>query len=167
MFLARQSQKKNIIPNTEKVQIKPVKDTSFVDLSRSAPLVTNVLSVVEGILVGARLQKFWRVLAAKGLSPRVVLILKERFSLKLKITREPLLRSTHANPFRNSYLKEALHSLLQKQTMEKVKTQSSLEFYNRLFLVPKPNQKWWPILDLNTFNQFLKIKSFKWNPKIN
>ena len=44
-----------------------MKDTSSVDLSPSAPPVTNVLSVVEGILVRAlSVQKFWQVLAAKG-----------------------------------------------------------------------------------------------------
>ena len=42
----------------------------------------------------------------------------------------------------------------------KVQVQSSLGFYNRLFSIPKPNQKWWPILDLSAFNLFLKVKTF-------
>ena len=37
----------------------------------------------------------------------------------------------------------------------------SLEFYNRLFLVPKPDNQWRPILDLSTLNTFLDIGSFK------
>ena len=37
----------------------------------------------------------------------------------------------------------------------------SLGFYNRLFLVPKPNNKWRPILDLSNLNKFLKIEKFK------
>ena len=143
--LTRQSQQKGVSTNTEKVQIKPVKNASFVDLSPSVPPVTNVLSVVEGIPVGARVQKFWQVLAAKGLSPRAVLILTEIYSLKFKMNLlslgEPLTRSAHANSLRNSYLEEALPSLLQKQTVGKVKIQFSPEFYNRLFFVPKPNQK--------------------------
>ena len=79
----------------------PVKDASFVDLPPSAPPVTNVLSGVEGIPVAAWLQKFWQVLAAKGLSPRIVLILKEGYSLKFKIkpplTGESLIRRGYAN----------------------------------------------------------------------
>ena len=38
---------------------------------------------------------------------------------------------------------------------------SSLAFYNRLFLVPKPNKKWTPILDLSQLNLYLKTSSFK------
>ena len=49
-ILTRQSPKKSVSPNTEKVLMNPVKDAYFVDLSLSVPLVTNVLSVVEGIV---------------------------------------------------------------------------------------------------------------------
>ena len=136
-----------------------------VNLSPSAPPVTNVLSVVEGLPVGARLQNFWQVWAQKGSSPRVVSILKDGynlpFNLKPPLTRIPLIWSGYANPLRNSYLQEALHSLLQKQVVEKVRVQSSLRFYNRLFIVPKPNQKWRPILDLSALNRFFKVKTFK------
>ena len=101
-----------------------------VHLSLFAPPVTNVLSAVEGLAVAARLQKFWQVWTQMGYSPRVILILKEGYKLPFKIkppvTRVPLIRGGYANPFRNSYLKEALQSLLQKQAVEKVKTQSSL-----------------------------------------
>ena len=34
-------------------------------------------------------------------------------------------------------------------------------FFNRLFIVPKPNQKWRPILDLSALNKFLSVKTFK------
>ena len=40
-------------------------------------------------------------------------------------------------------------------------TQTSLGFYNWLFLVPKPNNRWRPISDLSTLNQFLKTESSK------
>ena len=68
-----------------------------VNLSPSAPPMTNVLSVVEGLPVGALLQKFWQVWAQKGSSPRVVSILKEGYNLpfqfKPTLTRVPLIRS--------------------------------------------------------------------------
>ena len=158
VFLNGPPQKKGISPNvnSENDLIKPVKDVFSVKLSPSAPPVTNVLSVVEGRPVGARLQNFWQVWAQKGSSPRVVSILKEGynlpFSCKPPLTRNPLIRSGYANPRRNSYLQEALHFLLQKRAVEKVRVQSSLGFYNRLFIVPKPNQKWRPILDLSALN---------------
>ena len=47
------------------------------------------------------------------------------------------------------------------EAVEKVRVQSSLGFYNRLFIVPKPNKKWRPILDLSALNRFLKVKTFK------
>ena len=45
--------------------------------------------------------------------------------------------------------------------MEPVLVRSSLAFYNRLFLVPKPENKWRPILDLSRLNKFLKTGTFK------
>ena len=95
----------------------------------------------------------------------MVSILKEGYNLPFRIkpplTRIPLIRSGYASPLRNSYLQEALHSLLQKQAIERVRVQTSLAFYNRLFIVPKPNKKWRPILDLSALNHFLKVKTFK------
>ena len=38
---------------------------------------------------------------------------------------------------------------------------SSLAFFNRLFLVPKPNGTWRPILDLSQLNLFLQSNTFK------
>ena len=49
-----------------------------------------------------------------------------------------------------------------KQECNRVgQNQESLGFYNRPFLVPKPNNGWRPIRDLNTLNRFLKTESFK------
>ena len=42
-----------------------------------------------------------------------------------------------------------------------VRVRKSLDFFNRLFIVPKPNQKWRPILDLSALNKFLAVKTFK------
>ena len=48
-----------------------------------------------------------------------------------------------------------------KNAVEPVENQNSLGFYNRLFLVPKPNNRWRPVLDLSTLNTFLNTGSFK------
>ena len=58
MFLTGQLQKRGVSPDT-KIQIKPVKDVSFVDLSTAHP-VTNVLTVIEGIPVGSDCKNFDR-----------------------------------------------------------------------------------------------------------
>ena len=42
--------------------------------------------------------------------------------------------------------------------MENVK---SLGFYSRLFLVPKPHQRWSPVIDLSRLNTFLHVEKFK------
>ena len=75
--------------------------------------------------------------------------------------RAPTITSCYVNPRRNSYLLEVLHQLLDKNAIELVQNQQSLRFYNRLFLVPKPNNQWKPILDLSTLNTCLKTQSFK------
>ena len=63
-------------------------------------------------------------------------------------------------PLRNLYLKEALHALIIKKAVARVRVRTSLAFFNR-FIVPKPNQKWGPILDLSALNKFLSVKTFK------
>ena len=68
---------------------------------------------------------------------------------------------SHVNPHRNYYLLEALHQLIDKNAVELVRNKTSLSFFNQLFLVPKPNNKWRPILDLNNLNLFLKAEKFK------
>ena len=92
-------------------------------------------------------------------------ILKDGYILPFKVrpplVRDPLIVSGYANPLRNLYLKEALQALLQKEAVEMVRVRTSLAFFNRLFIVPKPNQRWRPVLDLSALNKFLSVKTFK------
>ena len=103
-----------------------------------------------------RLQNFWKTWLDLGAGPKVVQILKEGYTLPF-----PTVISCYGNPQRNSYLLEALHQLIDKNAVELVRNQSSLSFFNRLFLVPKPNNRWRPILDLSNLNFFLKSEKFK------
>ena len=100
-----------------------------------------------------------------GANPRVVSVLREGYTLPFKqrplLTRFPLVQSGYTNPVKNRFLKEALLSLMNKLVVEKVVVKSSLAFYNRLFLVPKPNRKWRPILDLSQLNLYLSTNTFK------
>ena len=45
--------------------------------------------------------------------------------------------------------------------MERVENVKSLGFYSRLFLVPKPRQRWRPVIDLSRLNTFLHVEKFK------
>ena len=37
----------------------------------------------------------------------------------------------------------------------------SLRFYSHLFLVPKPHQRWRPVIDLSRLNTFVLVEKFK------
>ena len=115
--------------------------------------------------VGARLHLFWEKWEALGSSPKVVTALREGYTLPLRfrpnLTRSPTVISYYVNPQNHSHLLEALYQLVKKNAVEPVANQISLGFYNRLFLVPKPNNQWRPILDLSTLNTFLNTESFK------
>ena len=82
-------------------------------------------------------------LLANLAGPGVVQIRKEGYPLSFriwpKLTRYPTVISCYVNPHRNSYLLEALHQLIDKNAVELVQNQTSLGFFNRLFLVLKPN----------------------------
>ena len=54
-----------------------------------------------------------------------------------------------------------LHQLINKNTVELVKNQTSLGVFKLLFSVSKPNNRWRSILDLSNLNQFLKGEKFK------
>ena len=161
----RQPLKKGLSPPLrDKVEINSVKCVSFDDHCVSVPNVPSVPSVAHTQLVGGRLQLFWQTWALLGANPRVVSILKEGYVLQFKIrplVRDPLIVSGYANPNRNLYLKEALQALLYKKAVEMLRVRTSLAFFNRPFIVPKPNQKWRPILDLSALNKFLSIKAIK------
>ena len=70
------------------------------------------------------------------------------FQFRPHLTRSLTVISNYHNPTKQSFLLEALYQLINKNAVEPVENQNSLGFYNRLFLVPKPNNRWRPILDL-------------------
>ena len=164
------SQKKEISPGAASCHytnytLRSVKSVSCVTQLSCAQPVTNVKNVASNLPVGARLQNFWQTWLDLGAGPKIVQTLKEGYTLPFrirpKLTRSPTVVSCYVNPHRNSYLMEALHQLIDKNAVELVHNPTSLGFFNRLFLVPKPNNKWRPILDLSNLNPFLKVEKFK------
>ena len=165
MFVHGPPQRKGVSPGHYLSKINHVKGVFCVNPCLSVPPVPNVPSAVAGQIVGGRLQQFWHIWQEMGANPRVVSVLKDGysppFSQRPLLTRFPLVHSGYANPTKSRSLKEALLDLIGKRVVEKVVIKSSLAFYNRLFLVPKPNRKWRPILDLSQLNLYLKASSFK------
>ena len=164
------SQKKEVSPGRADCQFKDqklkfVNSVSCVTQLSCVQPVTCAQNVVPNLSVGARLQRFWEIWLGLGAGPKVVQILREGYTLPFQtrpnLTRSPSVVSCYVNPLRNSYLLEALHQLIDKNAVELVHNQASLGFFNRLFLVPKPNNKWRPILDLSKLNFFLKTEKFK------
>ena len=160
-------QKKAVNPNYchNHTEIKYVKDVSCVGHLSSANLVTNVPTVAIDPPVGARLHNFWEKWEALGSSPKVVSTLRESYTLPFRfrpnLTRLPTVLSNYHNPSKQAHQLEALYQLVNKNAVELVANQNSLGFYNRLFLVPKPNNRWRPVLDPSTLNTFLNTESFK------
>ena len=156
-------QKKGVNPNCCQMytEIKYVKDVSCVGHLSPVNLVTNAPPVVMDPPVGARLHKCWEKWEALGSSPKVVTTLREGYTLPFRfrpnLTRSPTVVNNYQNPAKQAHLLEALYQLVNKNAVEPVENQNSLGFYNRLFLVPKPNNQWRPILDLSNLN----IESFK------
>ena len=160
-------QGKGVNPNACQMytEIKYVKDVSCVGHLSSVNLVTNAPHAVVDPPVGARLHQCWEKWEALGTSPKVVTTLREGYTLPFwfrpNLTRSPAVISNYHNPTKQSFLLEALYQLINKNAVEPVENQNSLGFYNRLFLVPKPNNRWRPVLDLSTLNTFLNTESFK------
>ena len=130
-FAGGSPQKKGVNPDHQ-VPIKSVKGVSCVGQLSSVKCVKNVQTVVPNLPVGARLHQFWQKWAALGISPKVVTVLKEGYTLPFwfrpNLTRAPTITSCYVNPHRDSYLLEALHQLLSKNAVELVSNQLSLGF---------------------------------------
>ena len=121
----------------------------------------NVHNVAQNLPVWARLNQFWKTEAAVGASPKVIRALKEGilpFWNQPILTSSPVIISGYVNPLRASYLMEALHALIQKNAVEKV---TNFGFFRSLFLVPKSNNKWRPLLDLSSLNKSLKSETIR------
>ena len=115
--------------------------------------------------VGGRLQKFWTVWKDLELDPWAVSVIKDGYFLVFHteppVSRVPLVRSGSTNPQRNSILSQQFQILLDKGAIEVVEDPATPGFFSRLFVVPKPNGEWRPVIDLSSLNDFLLIPKFK------
>ena len=106
------------------------------------------------------MHQFWETWAALGAGPKVIKILREGYTLPFWIQpNRPTIISGYVYPPRNSYLTEELHALMQKNAVELVKAQK--DFFNQLFLEPKPNNQWRTVMNLSTLSKFQKREKRK------
>ena len=115
--------------------------------------------------VGGRLRSFRRDWQTNKCSPNILNIITNGYVLpflsKPNLVRFPLILSEYKAHQKDQALASCNQSLLSKNAIERVENVKSLGFYSRLFLVPKPHQRWRPVIDLSRLNTFLHIEKFK------
>ena len=115
--------------------------------------------------VGGRLRQFlleWE----KHESHRLITgLIRDGYKLPFRecpnLSMVPCIISSYAGFDKQNALWTSIQDLLQKGAVEVVHTPESLGFYSRLFLVPKPGNRWRPVIDLRSLNKFLAIPKFK------
>ena len=115
--------------------------------------------------VGGRLRSFRRDWQTNKCSPNVLNIITNGYVLpflsKPNLVRFPMILSEYKAYQKDQALATCIQSLLSKNAIERVENVKSLGFYSRLFLVPKPHQRWRPVIDLSRLNTFLHVEKFK------
>ena len=115
--------------------------------------------------VGGRLHSLRRDWQTNKCSPNVLNIITNGYVLpflsKPNLVRFPLILSEYKAHQKDQALATCIQSLLSKNAIERVENVKSLGFYSRLFLVPKPHQRWRPVIDLSRLNTFLHVEKFK------
>ena len=96
--------------------------------------------------VGGPLRSFRRDWLANKCSNNVLNIITNGYILpfisKPNLARVPLIQSGYNALQKDQALASCIQSLLSKNAIERVENVKSLWFYSRLFLVPKPHQRW-------------------------
>ena len=125
----------------------------------------SVQEKLQNLPVGGRLRQFlpeWERLGSHGL---ITGLIRDRYKLPFRerpnLSRVPCIVSSYAGFDKQNALWTSIQDLLQKGAIEVVHTPDSLGFYSRLFLVPKPGNRWRPVIDLSTLKKFLAIPKFK------
>ena len=115
--------------------------------------------------VGGHLHSFRRDWQTNKCSSNVLNIITNGYVLpflsKPSLVRFPLIQSEYKARQKDQALATCIQSLLSKNAIERVENVKSLGFYNRLFLVPKPDERGRLVIDLRGLNTFLHIEKFK------
>ena len=113
-----------------------------------------------GQQVGGRLALFHPTWIQITRDPWVLNVISEGLLLPLEdhppLSNVPINLTSH-----HPSLEEVVTSLIKKGAIERVLTRDSPGFYSRLFLVPKKDGSWRPVIDLSNLNSFLRTDKFK------
>ena len=60
-----------------------------------------------------------------------------------------------------SLIRKEIETLVEKQAVERVERIHSPGFYSRIFLVPKKNKSWRPVVDLSPLNKYIRLDKFR------
>ena len=130
-----------------------------------SPLPNDSLKASLSPPVGGRLRSFRRDWQTNKCSSNVLNIINNCYVLpfisKPSLVRFPLILSKYKTLQKDQALATCILSLLSKKAVERVENVKSLGFYSRLFLVPKPHQRWRPVIALSRLNTFLHVEKFK------
>ena len=122
------------------------------------PLPNDSLKAFLSPPVGGRLRSFRRDWQTNKCSSNMLNIITNGYVLpflsKPNLVKIPLILSEYKARQKDQALATCIQSLLSKNAIERVENVKSLGFYSRLFLVPKPHQRWRPVIDLSRLNTF-------------
>ncbi|MEL7079268.1 MAG: reverse transcriptase domain-containing protein [Cyanobacteria bacterium J06582_2] len=131
------------------------------------PLTSDVLApqVLPPVDIGGRLAFFAEDWASISADPWVSRVCKEGYEIPFSgvppLSKKPISLTAYTpGSQRHIALLEEVHAMLEKKAIELV-TEDLEGFYNRLFVVPKPNGKWRPVLDVSCLNKFVILTRFK------
>ena len=117
------------------------------------------------LTVGSRLKSFLPAWKNLGAHHSILNLIAEGYKLPFrerpKLSRIPCITSGFADFNKQSALSTAIQDLLLKGAIDIIQKPDSLGFYSCLFLVPKPGNRWRPVIDLSCLNKFLAISKFK------
>ena len=125
----------------------------------------SVQEKLQNLPVGGRLRQFLPEWERLGSHRLITGLIRDGYKLPFRerpnLSRVPCIVSSYAGFDKQNALWTSIQDLLQKGAIEVVHTPDSLGFYSRLFLVPKPGNRWRPVIDLSTLNKFLAIPKFQ------
>ena len=140
-------------------------DPTIGDEGVETPLPNDSSKASVSPPVGGRLPSFSRDWQTNNCSSNVLNIITNGYVLpflsKPNLVRFPLIVSEYKALPKDQALADCIQSLLSKNAIKRVENVKSLEFYSLPFLVPKPHQRWRPVIDLSRLNTFLHVEKFK------
>ena len=159
----------NRFPQTEENKTSEVPgvvfDSTIGEKGMETPLPNDSSIASISPPVRGHLCSFRRDWQANNCSSKMLNIITNGYILPFlsrpSLVRFPLIISEYKALQKYQALADCIQSLLSKNDIERVENVKCLGFYSHLFLVPKPHQRWRPVIDLSRLNTFLHVEKFK------